>query len=176
MASGNPLTDVSKLFGRAAGVGVDQQLASITQELRQLSVVSQAVVETVKASAPAARVESTGSSVARTVTNFFSLGLSPLISGIVSLFGGGGGDNEPPPLVPFVAPASVRVNAGVSSSSTGVFAVDNAQNLPRAVPAVTVNVSAMDSRSFLDHSHEIAAAVRQAMLESTTLNDVIREV
>jgi hypothetical protein len=33
----------------------------------------------------------------------------------------------------------------------------------------------MDSRSFMDHSDEIAMAVRQAMLESGVLNDVVRE-
>ena len=56
--------------------------------------------------------------------------------------------------------------------------------LPRPQPAasastptqITVQVQAMDSQSFLDHSNDIAQAVRQAMLESTTLNDVIREV
>jgi hypothetical protein len=34
----------------------------------------------------------------------------------------------------------------------------------------------MDSQSFLDRSNDIAAAVRKAMLETSTLNDVIREV
>jgi hypothetical protein len=33
----------------------------------------------------------------------------------------------------------------------------------------------MDSRSFFDHSNDIALAVRQAMLESSVLNDVVRE-
>ena len=40
---------------------------------------------------------------------------------------------------------------------------------------ITVQVQAMDSQSFLDHSADIAMAVRQAMLESSVLNDVIRE-
>ena len=40
---------------------------------------------------------------------------------------------------------------------------------------ITVQVQAMDSQSFLDHSNDIALAVRQAMLESSVLNDVIRE-
>jgi len=41
---------------------------------------------------------------------------------------------------------------------------------------ITVQVQAMDSQSFLDHSGDIALAVRQAMLQSSVLNDVIREV
>jgi hypothetical protein len=38
-----------------------------------------------------------------------------------------------------------------------------------------VQVQAMDSQSFLDHSGDIAMAVRQAMLQSSVLNDVVRE-
>jgi hypothetical protein len=46
-----------------------------------------------------------------------------------------------------------------------------------ATPAqVTIQVQALDSQSFLDHSDDIAMAVRQAMLETTVLNDVIRSV
>jgi hypothetical protein len=74
----------------------------------------------------------------------------------------------------------VTVNAGVGSAGPGAFAVDPADGgLPRPAPAstqITVHVQAMDSKSFLDHSNDIAMAVRQAMLESTALNDVIREV
>jgi hypothetical protein len=34
----------------------------------------------------------------------------------------------------------------------------------------------MDSKSFLDHSDEIAQAVREAMLSSHSLNDVIADL
>lgn len=113
----------------------------------------------------------------------FGLGLSPLISGLVSLFGGGG-QSQASPLVPYVAPPSVNATAGISASASGAFGVDTADGgLPRPQPSsstsstqITVQVQAMDSQSFLDHSNDIAMAVRQAMLESTTLNDVIREV
>lgn len=44
-----------------------------------------------------------------------------------------------------------------------------------ANPQITVNVQAIDSRSFLDHREDIAAAVRQALLESHSLSDVIGE-
>ena len=52
-------------------------------------------------------------------------------------------------------------------------------NTPRAAAAatqVTVQVHAMDSRSFLDHSDDIARAVRLAMLESHAINDVVAEL
>lgn len=110
------------------------------------------------------------------------LGLSPLLSGLVSIFGGGEEPSAPPAMVPYFKPAPVRMNAGISADGGAVpFAVDFAQGgAPRPVQAapaqITVQVQAMDSRSFLDHSDDIARAVRQAMLETTVLNDVIREV
>jgi hypothetical protein len=107
--------------------------------------------------------------------------LSPLISGVLKLFGGGGGSSDPPPLVKFALPSSLNVNAGVSASVGGPFGVDAGQGgLPRpvvqaAAPQITVQVQAMDSQSFMDRSGDIARAVRQAMLESSVLNDVVRE-
>jgi hypothetical protein len=38
---------------------------------------------------------------------------------------------------------------------------------------VTVNVSAMDSQSFMDRSNDIASAVREAMLNLHPINDVV---
>jgi hypothetical protein len=89
--------------------------------------------------------------------------------------------------VKFALPAALNLSAGVSDAIPGhAFGVDSAQGgAPRPVttermapaPAqITVQVQAMDSQSFLDHSNDIALAVRRAMLESTVLNDVIREV
>jgi hypothetical protein len=175
-----------------------QQLTTITQQLQQLQTVNQTQMETLEANTAAVSQNtstkgssggSTASTIGSTLESVFGLGMSPLISGLVSLFGGGG-SSQPAPLVPFVAPASVQANAGISGASSGAFAVDTADGgLPRQVPAsssssgssgsttqITVQVQAMDSQSFLDHSDDIAAAVRQAMLTSTTLNDVIRAV
>jgi uncharacterized protein YggE len=42
-----------------------------------------------------------------------------------------------------------------------------------AAPQITVNVHAMDSQSFMDRSSDIANAVREAMLNSHSINDVI---
>lgn len=44
-----------------------------------------------------------------------------------------------------------------------------------ATQQITVNVQAMDSRSFLDRREDIAAAVRQALLETHSLSDVFGE-
>jgi len=43
-------------------------------------------------------------------------------------------------------------------------------------PQITVNVQAMDSQSFLDHRSEIARAVRDAMLNSNSINDVVNDL
>jgi hypothetical protein len=37
-------------------------------------------------------------------------------------------------------------------------------------------VQAMDARSFLDRSNDIAAAVRDAMLNMNSINDVVNEL
>ena len=170
------------------------QLTTITQQLEQLRTINQTQIETMKNNTLAVENNSTargpgGGSTASSIGSAlqgmfgFGLGLSPLISGLVSLFGGGR-DSRPAPPAPFVMPLPVRANSGISAANPGeVFAVDNAAGgvtrpAPASSPAaqVTVQVHAMDSRSFMDHSHEIALAVRQAMLETSVLNDVIRGV
>ncbi len=51
-------------------------------------------------------------------------------------------------------------------------------NIPTAsaAPQITVNVQAMDARSFLDRSNDIALAVRDAMLNLNAINDVVNEL
>lgn len=175
----NPVSEVANLLGGSGAVGLGEEIASIAEMLRQIQTEEKAAIPR----ATTARTSS-GGSIAGTVLGgvetFFGLGLNPLISGLTSLFGGGGGSGDTAaPLVPFVMPPSVNVNAGFSASAPGVFATDTADGgVARPAPAaqITVQVQALDSQSFLDHSNDIAMAVRQAMLESTTLNDVIREV
>ncbi len=57
----------------------------------------------------------------------------------------------------------------------------SSSGMPRAADRfastpVVVQVQTIDSRSFLDHREEIASAVKQALLESHGLGDVMREV
>ena len=51
-----------------------------------------------------------------------------------------------------------------------------ASQTPSAAPQITIQVQAMDSRSFLDHSQDIAQAVREAMLNMHSLNDVVSDL
>lgn len=126
---------------------------------------------------------STAGDVARTVAGIVTGGfvLNPVVSGLMKLFGGGGEPEQAGPLQKFALPAAIHLDAGVAGNERGIAQVDYGQNgLPRttAAPAtqITVQVNAMDSRSFLDHSDDIASAVRRAMLESSALNDVISEL
>ena len=132
--------------------------------------------------------KSGGSSTASNIGNIASgllgnvLSLSPIISGLLSLFGGGSKSTAAAP-TPFQLPASVQSQAGLTGGSNGqIVPVDYGQSgQPRAQgasssPQINIQVNAMDSKSFLDHSDEIAQAVREAMLSSHSLNDVIADL
>jgi hypothetical protein len=113
------------------------------------------------------------------------LGLVPLASLIFGLFGGGE-EEKPPALVKYALPARRAFSAAETAS--GLADVDYDQSgRPRVVdgggtasagaaPQITVNVQAMDARSFLDRSTEIAAAVRDAMLHLNSINDVVTDL
>jgi hypothetical protein len=147
-----------------------------------------------------------GESVMSEVLGVFGKGLSPLIKGIFSLFGGGGGDTAAPqPLVKYALPPSISFQAaevGGTVMSTDYDQAGTARWYGRRVdslapgptpkvadagtgttqpatapaPQITVNVSAMDARSFMDRSSDIAAAVREAMLNLNSINDVVSEL
>lgn len=61
-----------------------------------------------------------------------------------------------------------------TDSSSAVFA--QAPGTPAQGQSILVQVQAMDSQSFMDHSSDIAQAVRQAMLNMHSVNDVIAEL
>ncbi len=189
----DPGTVGGVLAGATAGdmsgnKGLSEEIAQLADQLQQLQTASQAATASIQASSQttsggSSGGASSGQSIGSTLLDVFGagLGLSPLISGIASLFLGGSDRSMPAPLTKFALPPSLQANGGVSESGGQTFAVDNPQGgLPRAAPAsapaqITVQVQAMDSQSFLDHSGDIAMAVRQAMLESSVLNDVVRE-
>jgi hypothetical protein len=93
----------------------------------------------------------------------------------------------PAPLSPFELPASLTVEAANTSRVLAGFPhLDRGQaGEPRSIgrapgearsPQVVVNISALDTQSFLDRSSDIARAVRDAMLHMHPINDVIGEL
>ncbi|MGH9672440.1 MAG: hypothetical protein ACRD44_04615 [Bryobacteraceae bacterium] len=171
----------------ATGRRFEENIERMTEEIRQLRAGSQRQLEAVLANTVALErssgpgvvreaLEGTGSTLGK--TGFL---LSPLISGIRALFGGG--EPEPPPaLVRYELPPSIRMEAGLDGGSIQPLRYGQdglprvARPAPAALPPITVQVQAMDSRSFLDHSAEIASAVRQAILSAHSLSDVVADL
>lgn len=123
-------------------------------------------------------LDAIGSAAASVFEN--GLGLAPLIGGLVSLFGGSGGATTPPALSTYTAPESVQFEGDVDRSANvtewgGSGGAQSGAPLPTNTQ-ITVQVNAIDSQSFLDHSQDIANAVRQAMLNSNSLNDVVGDL
>ena len=133
---------------------------------------------TVSQSGGASTAANIAKTVASTVTGGFAL--NPIVAGLMKIFGGSDQPPTPAPLEKFTLPTAVNLNAGMSTTASGLLPLSYGQNgLPRAsaaAPSVTVQVNAMDSRSFMDRSEDIANAVRRAMLESSSLNDVVSEL
>jgi hypothetical protein len=108
-------------------------------------------------------------------------GLMPIVSGILSLFGGG--SSTPPPLVDYQMPDTIDYEAadvngqivgGDFDQSGGARAFGSGPGMEGA--GVNVTVQAMDAQSFLDRSGDIAAAVRSAMLNLSPINDVVNDL
>ncbi len=97
--------------------------------------------------------------------------LNPIVGGLLRLFGGGEPDPAPA-LTVSTRPAAARIEAGYDSGLDGYFLVDrDAGGMVRAGsslgrPTVVVNIDAIDSRSFLERTPEIAEAVRRMILEA----------
>jgi hypothetical protein len=188
--SGGTSNSISGGVLQSSNSDVTEQLTSLTTQITSLTSIQQSQVSALQDNTQAITQDTSskssgGSSVAGTVESAASsvLGgglssLSPLISGILSLFGGGGQTQAVPS--PFMLPQPVQSVAGLTGSAPGqVVPVSYGETgQPRAgsdsaSPQVTIQVNAMDSQSFLDHSDDIANAVKQAILNSSSLNDVI---
>ena len=108
-------------------------------------------------------------------------GLAPLAGLFAGLFRGRDRE-EPPVFETFTPPEPIRLEAGLTRAGglqevvLGTGGEARGVESRAAAPQVVVNVSAMDSQSFLTRSHDIARAVRDAMLHMDPLNDVIGEL
>lgn len=174
---------------RSGWTGADGA-AQLSTQLEQLKATSQVQADAVTQNTQAvlqntiARVVSGGGATVGSsiLSKAFGsgLGLAPLVSGLFRLFGGGGGEATPM-LNPYTKPPSINFDGSISTGGTAearTFQPATGADQPavRAGQQITIQVQAMDSRSFLDHSEEIARAVREAMLNSHALNDVVNDL
>jgi hypothetical protein len=147
---------------------------------------------------------STAGSIATTVLES-GLGLVPLAGELLGLFGGGDAAPAPlekyamPESNHFVGvdtgsgvsagdfdqmgrprlDESDRADMGGGGATAGSGASTNGGASTAGGmtgPQITVNVQAMDAQSFLDRSSDIAQAVRSAMLNMSSINDVVNEL
>ncbi len=178
---------VGKLSGSSGGPSLGEQLAALVSRLQAESQTQPQTIAGAKRPLVEASTKSSGSGIAGTLLKVLGVGsgLSPLVKGLFSLFGGGGGSSEAPPALPkYSAPPSVGFEGLYNSRAGSVTEASTGQDgqirgLRSSEPMaaqITVNVQAMDSQSFLDRSDDIARAVRLAMLQSNTLNDIVREL
>ena len=202
VATGDIIASPANVTPSNSSNSLEQELQRLSGEVTILRQVNELNQDTLSANtkaleqAAANTSKSSSSSAADTAKSVGSfllggLGIGSLISGISSLFGGG--DHQAPlPLVKYTPPPALQYQGAVTSGGQvsgydyndrgGIRPVDAAQYSqagqasPQAGPQIVVQVNAMDSRSFLDHSDEIAQAVRAAMLNSSSLNDVISEM
>jgi hypothetical protein len=159
-----------------------QQIAQLQSAYQQQASLITANTQAVQGNTSAQSTHSAASAVGGVASSLFGgLGLlSPLISGIASLFGG---SSTPAALPIYTPPSPVAIsatlnsatpNAATSSGAAGSGAgASTSASQAAPAPQVTVNVTAMDSQSFMDHSTDIANAVREAMLNMHPINGVV---
>jgi hypothetical protein len=169
--------------------GVNDQLSALAAQLASLASVQQTQVSATQDNTQAlgqnSAAKGSGSSIGSTLggiaSSVLGSGLSPIISGLMSLFGGDS-PQATTALTPFKLPSPVDYQAGVTGPAGQISPVDSGQSgqvrtqSVNSAPQVTIQVNAMDSQSFLDHSDEIASAVKAAILSSHSLNDVISDL
>ncbi|MGO9010913.1 MAG: hypothetical protein ACLQPN_12500 [Bryobacteraceae bacterium] len=197
--------------GAVADAASSEALGSTSDSRNSQSYAATPVGTSTRAGAesPAQSSGGTGSTIESALTTFLEggLGIVPLVSGLMGLFGGG--NSAPPQLekyqqpsfidfvsadtpnglagadydqlgMPRLADTAVAATTGASTSEGGGSSAapsgSGGGQSGTATPQVTVNVQAMDAQSILDRSGDIAQAVRSAMLNMSTINDVISDL
>ena len=163
-----------------------QQIAQLRETYQQQSDLIQANTQALQNSASQSG-HSTASTVGGLASSLFggALGLiSPIISGLTQLFGGGAAAPVTLPVYTPPPPVSIGgiLHAPTSQDSTPAGGEATSSqgstggNQTTYSPQITVNVSAMDSQSFMDRSSDIASAVREAMLNNHPINGVVTDL
>ncbi len=184
---------------RALALSLSTEGEATSEALTQ--ALAQSRVQTKSGTSSTASSSSSGSSTAGAIASTVlssAFGMVPLAKAIIGLFTGGEAE-APPALMKYALPPSLQFEAangpgatiqgldygqnGLARAQSG-YATGMAPVMPAAETAtsshssasqVVIQVNAMDSRSFLDHKEDIAQAVREAMLNMHSLNDVVSD-
>lgn len=157
--------------------------AQVDQMLRSMTPASTSLAVKTKASSVSNAATSNGSNgIVKLISHFLGgSGLGSIVTGIAGLFGEGKPDATAP-LYKFNLPKSVSVEAGVTrrgqfvpvNYSQSGYARPN--ETPQPVAQAVPQPMAVDTRWFMDHSEDIASAVKEAMLHSHSINDVVADL
>lgn len=147
-----------------AGQQIQQLQAAYQQQAALIQANTQAIQGNTSAQAGRSALGTAGG-IASSFLGGFGL-LSPIISGIASLFGGG--SSAPAPLPIYTPPPPVSISGNLNSAAPPASGTQGS-----AAQQITVTVNAIDSQSFIDHSDDIANAVREAMLNMHPINGVV---
>ena len=189
-----------------SGEEIAASLSDTVNQISQLQGSSEAPASDSSSSSSGAGTAgggSTAESVASTVLES-GLGMVPLVVGLLGLFEGGGtaaptfekyamperqyfegadtgGDMSDADYDQMGMPRTYSAAPdGTSTQASGTGTPGSGSSGSAAggggATQITVNVQAMDSQSFLDHSDDIAQAVRAAMLNSNSINDVVNNL
>src|ERR1017187_2879415 len=192
------------VFSNAAGSQAEA-LEPITSASDELAESLQGVTQQMSGTSPQDSAETSSNapqsaasealSIATTVLESW-LGVIPLVTGLIGLFSGG--DSTPAPLTKYAMPDKIDFEGADTGSGTSDMDYDQmgaprtydasvaspagtAPAAPGSSPAASTspiagNAPAMDSQWFMDHSSDIAQAVRNAMLNMSSINDVVSDL
>ena len=155
-----------------AGNEIAQLRASYQQQADLIKANTQAVQSNTSGQSGRSVGETIGSAVSGVFSGATGL-LSPIVSGLIHLFGSGG-SSQPAALPIYTPPPPISVG-GILHSGTAAETPATAGAATYA-SQITVHVNAMDSQSFMDRSNDIANAVREAMLNNHPINGVVADL
>ena len=169
--------------------------SSLVGQIREIGLSTSSTLGKIGQSVASSSQSSTApSSIGKEVLNAFnplagsktssvltSLFLGPVWKGLFSLFNRRSEDQPAPP-TPFAFPQDTRTdlnavlgrdgqNVGIRSDAFGL-----SQSTQPAPSSINISIQALDARSILDRSDDIAAALKQAMLSNHDINDNLNEI
>ncbi len=195
-SSNNDIQNLGQTIGDVLS-GMIQQLesgnATVISQVGEIGKTTTASLDRIAEAAVTNTQTSSGNSTGKELLNAFnplnaakgtniltSLFLGPVWKGLFSLFGGGG-DEQPEPLTKYAFPEAIRTDVAAATRPDGQAGITRAdafglsQTVASPAP-IQISIQALDARSILDRSGDIASALKQAMLSNHEVNDNLSEL